>query len=196
MSFQTGSLVECLYNNKADFTANVSFTSEVTMLTGPNEQPMFPAGFFLQPPYRRRFRIHASGILGSTATPTYTFTVRLNTTAGVANIAGAILLKSAALTTASGISTKIFVIDGWATVYTPGIGSGNTTITAGGTVSSPGGLASPFTYALTPSAGESATWTQTYDGSVTHWLNLSVTCSASDAGNTITLKELAVYGEN
>lgn len=196
-SFTTGTATELLYTNAGDFTALASFTSEASLLAGVNEQAIFQPNFFLNPSApRRAFRILARGILGTTGTPTFTFTGRLGTTSGSSFLSGTKIFESAAITTGSGVSTKLWQIQCDLQLRTPGIGTSNCTISGSGIVFSPGGFASPFAYALTPSSGESATWTATIDGALTQYLNLSVTCSASSASNTVTLKQLEVMGMN
>ncbi len=82
------------------------------------------------------------------------------------------------------------------TCRTVGTGTGNSTLSGAGYVQSPGGFASPFVYPLEPTTPDTATWTQTFDNSLTYFINLSVTWSASSASNTITCKALRMYGWN
>lgn len=184
-----------LWSSLADHTALSSFTSEASLLAGTNEYPSFPALWFDGPnAVGKTFRFVASGILGSTATPTYLFTVRIGTT--VAAITDSKLVESAALTTASGISNKRWELVVTATLRTPGMGAGNSTFNTSASVCSPGGLAAPYEYTLTPGGGESATWTvapANFDSKAINYLALSVTCSASDAGNTIRCKEAYLF---
>lgn len=144
----------------------------------------------------RAIEIYASGILGTTGTPTITFQARLGTTSGSSYLSGTSVGASAAITTSSGVSNKMWELYLRLTARTLGIGTGNTTLSGNGWVYSPGGFASPFKYAMTPGGGESATWTSTVDMSLTQYLNLSITWSASSASNTATLKELVVRGIN
>ena len=191
------SWTECLYANRADHTAVSSFTSEASLLAGTNTQPVFPPGFFFDGNRPgKTIQVYASGILACTGTPTYTFYLRIGSTVGSSYLSGTAVLVSAAITCASGISDKRWELYGRITVRTPGLSTSNTTMSASGIVFSHGGFASPYTYALSPGGGESATWTSTLDASVQHYLNLSVACSASSASNTITCKELVVSALN
>lgn len=196
MSMTSGTVAELMSpsGTGADFTALASFTSEASLLGGLNLQPTVPGNYFDKPGKVVEFR--ASGVLSSTGTPTYTFFVRASSTQGSSTLSGAILGQSVAITTGSGVSTQLW--DLWLRVVckTLGQGSGNTTLVCWGLVSSPGGFASPFAYALEPTTPPTATWTQTADGAVNNYLNLSVSCSASSASNTITCKWMGLTGWN
>jgi hypothetical protein len=196
-SFITGSLSEVIYVNRADYTPVASTASEATLLAGLNEQCVFPAAFFLNPSATRRaVRITARGVFSTTGTPTMIFQARLNTTAGAAVYTGTSVGVTAAITTGSGVSNQWFELIMDLVCATPGIGTGSTTLICNGRVSSPGGFASPFSYAVLPTTPPTATWTATVDGAVTSYLGLSMTWSASSASNTITLKELLCQGLN
>src|SRR3954454_13555514 len=104
MSFLTGTNTELIYAStkvgiaKNTFTAETALNDEATM--GP--QARLPADFWSASGNQvaRGIRIAARGIVSSTATPTYTFSVRLGATAAATS--GPIVLGTAALTTASG----------------------------------------------------------------------------------------------
>ena len=197
MSATTGTWTELLWVNTADFSALASFTSEASLLGGLNDQPVLPALFFHNKQGRgRTITILARGVLGSTGTPTYTFQARLGTTSGSGYLSGTSVAVSAAITTASGVTNKWWEMRLDLTCNTPGIGTGNTTLSGSGYVSSPGGFASPFVYPLEPTTPDTATWTSTIDESLTQYLNLSVTCSSSSSSNTIQIKHLLVSGLN
>lgn len=194
----TGTWTEAIYTNTADYTAAASFTTETSLLSGTNRQPVFPALFFDQGgrAQGRAITILGRGVLGSTGTPTYILTLRLGTTAGPSFISGTQVGITAAITTASGVTNKFFEfrLDLICTVV--GIGTGNTTLAGAGYWMSPGGFASPFIYAIEPTTPDTATWTSTIDNAATQYLNVSATCSASSASNTLTLKQLIVGGLN
>ena len=187
-------LTQRLFTNSADFTALSSFTSEASLLAGLNQQPTIPANTFIDDRTKgATLRIRARGVLGSTGTPTYTFQARLNTTVGSANLSGASVGVTAALTTQSGVTNEQWELLLDLICTTPGQASTNGVLSGAGWVMSPGGLASPFTYPLQPTTPDTATWTTGgFDFSVAHYLNLSVTCSASSASNTIRCKQLIV----
>jgi hypothetical protein len=194
MSFITGTNEELIYTSTATGTAKASFTSEVAIndTTAMGPQPVLPAYFWLpQGGSAKALRVTAHGILSSTATPTYTFTLRLATS--TAGTTGPIVLGSAALTTGSGVSNQIWRFDGIVTMRTLGAAGGNSTVQGIGTLISPGtankidplygGAASPGTVA-------------TVDISVISYITFNVACSASSASNTITLQHLQVEGLN
>lgn len=196
-SAYTQTWTELLFTHAADFTALASFTSEATLMAGVAEQPTFQPGFFSNPSASRRgFKVIARGIVACTGTPTYIFTFRLGSTQGSSSLAGAKVAESAAITMQSGVTDKVWEAEFDIQLRTPGQGSSNCVLSGAGFIRSPAGFASPFVYALTPSSGDSATWTASIDGGVTNYLNVSATCSASSASNTVRLKELLVFGLN
>ena len=193
----TGTWTECMWINSADYSAFASSSSEGSLLAGVNDQP------YLNPPLLlnrlgkgRAFSLFAKGVFSTTSTPTIIFQLRLGTTSGSAYLSGTSIGVTAAITTQSGVTNKYWDLRFDFGVYTPGIGSTNCTLSGAGFVASPGGFASPFIYALEPTTPDTATWTSTIDGSLTQYLNLSVTWSASSSSNTITAKQLALLGLN
>jgi hypothetical protein len=197
-SATTGMWEELMFVNSADYTAFNTSSSEGSLLAGGNnEQPVLPALFFFNKQGRQRtIRLTASGVIGSTSTPTVTFQLRLGTTSGSSYLSGASIGVTAAITMASGVSNKFWFLQTIYTLYTPGIGSGNATLSGAGFVMSPGGFASPFIYPLEITTPDTATWTQTFDNSVTQYVNLSATFSASSSSNTATVKSLLLEGMN
>lgn len=188
---------ELVYTNRADHTAVSNSAAEASLIAGPNEQPVIPALYFDGTKgYGRSVTLQASGVLGTTSTPTIIFQVRFGTTAGSSYLSGTSVGVSAAITTGSGVSNKWWFLQLDLTCNTPGIGTGNTTLSGAGYVMSPGGFASPFIYPLEPTTPDTATWTATMDAAVTQYVNLSVTWSAASASNTITCKSLKLFGWN
>jgi hypothetical protein len=194
----TGTWTECMFANRADYSAFApNNTSEGSLLSGVNEQPVIPALFWDgTKAFGRTISIVARGVLTTISTPTLTFQLRLGTTAGSAYLSGASVGVSAAISTASGVTNKYWELRLDLTCDTPGQGSGNTTLSGAGYVMSPGGFASPFIYALEPTTPDTATWTATIDNSVTQYLNVSCTWGTANASNSITLKQLLVLGLN
>jgi len=194
-SFLTGTNVECIYASHNAGTAKASFTSEVQIndTTGMGTQAKLPADFFLPgaTSQGRALRIHARGILSSTGTPTYTFTIR---SGAAGSTTTAIMLGSAALTTGSGVSNQMWELEGDVVVVTMGAAGTNSTIRGIGLIAS-GGLASPFTYPVWGGAASPGTAT-TFDTSIVNFINFNVACSASSASNTITIQQLILFGLN
>lgn len=183
-----------IFENRADYTAFNTSASEGSILTGLNLQPTFPAGFWDD--FGKAVKIEASGILGTTGTPTIIYQARLGTTVGAASLAGGSVGVSVAITTINNSSNQWWRLTLDIICNTPGQASGNTTLNCQGKVECPAGFASPFVYALEPTTPPTATWTQTIDNSVATYLNLSVTWSASSLSNTITTKNLTVTALN
>jgi hypothetical protein len=192
MSFITGTNVELIYTNDTAFTAKNTFTTEVTIndQTGGGPAAFLPQGFLQFS--RKGLRIVARGILSSTATPTYTFTLRSGT---IANTSAAILLGSAALTTASGITNKGWEFEGEIVFKDPSGSGAATSGTGAGMITSPNGLASPFAGELWGGAAQPGTFS-TFDPTIQNFINFNVACSASSASNSIQLLQLLVYGLN
>lgn len=196
MSFLTGTNVELIYANTTVGTAKASFTTEVQIndTAGMGAQASLPAFFFQSTPQTtgKALRIVARGILGSTGTPTYTFSVRLG---AAGSITAAPVLQTAALTTGSGVTAQIWELSGTVVVQAPaGAAGANTTARGTGMFFSPG-IASPF---MAPVFGGGATpgTTAILDTSITNYVNFNVACSASNAANTITIQQLEVFGIN
>lgn len=195
MSFLTGTNTETIYISTNPGTAKNTFTTEVQIndTTGMGVQAQLPPQFWLPSPnaYGKAIRIIARGILSSTGTPTYTFTVRLG---AAGSVTAAICLGSAAISTGSGVTNQIFEFDGEITMMTQGAAGANSTARGIGTVTS-GGFAAPYFYSLYGGAASPGT-VATVDTSIVNYVNFNVACSASSASNTITLQQLMVQGLN
>ena len=194
MSFLTGTSSELIYSSTAAGTAKNTFTTEVAIndTAGMGVQAHLPADFWLPTPTSigKSIRIVARGILSSTLTPTYTFTVR----GGAAGaITGAIILGSAALTTGSTVTNQIWEFEGEFTLKTLGAAGANSTFVGTGLLSSSG-----TANKIDPIYGGGATpgTVATFDTSITNYINFNVACSASSASNTITLQSLQIFGLN
>lgn len=194
MSFLTGTNTELIYASTAAFPAKNTFTSEVTInANSPTVvQAHIPPDFWLptnnQP--GRGIRIVARGILSSTTTPTYTFTVRTGT---AANTTSAIILGTAALTTGSTVTNQYWELQGDVVLTTIAAAGTNSTVQGIGYVLSPG-----LATTINPAYGGAASpgTVATVDTSITNYINLNVTCSASSASNSITVNQLLVFGLN
>ena len=189
---------DLLYTNVADFTALSAFTAEASLIAGPNQQPTFMAGTWADyAAVGKVVRIRASGILGSTGTPTYLFQVRLGTTQGASDLTGASIGVSDAITTGNGVANERWELNLNLTCTVAGQGANTVTLKCDGSIKSPVGFAAPYEYNLFPTDPPTATWTAaTINGASTQYLNLSVTCSANSASNAITCKKLEVLVMN
>lgn len=194
MSFITGTNLECIYASTTPGTAKASFTSEVQIndTAGMDVQAHLPPDFWLpsQRSEGQGIRVVARGILSSTGTPTYTFSVRLGTAGSTSS---AIIFGSAALTTGSGVSNQIFQLEGDFVVTNIGASGANSSGQGVGLVWSSG-----TANKIDPLYGGGTTpgTVATLDTSITNYVNFNVACSASNAANTITLQQLLVFGLN
>lgn len=177
----------------ADRTALASFTSEASLLQPTGEQPVIPRGFFNRP--GRRFFFRASGVFGTTGTPTLQWAMRLKTTIGTSQVDGTLVLQSAAITLGSGVTNEKWEFTGCLTCRIPGGGSGNLTLNADGKIQLIYSAADTITRTCVPTTGAPQTWTvsSALQNDVDTYVNLTATCSASDASNTITCKEANWY---
>ena len=198
MSFWTGTNVELLYASTAAGAAKNTFTTEVAIndvaTMGP--RPLLPKGFFLAgraDSVGKAIYVRASGIVSSTATPTYTFTLRGGATGATT---GAILLGSAALTTASGIANVPWYYEGYCVLEVLADGAAST-LRGVGDICADGYSAATTTrtFPLWGNAASPGTVT-TFDATIDNYINFNVACSASSASNTITLHQLLVFGLN
>jgi hypothetical protein len=195
MSFLTGTFTELIYASINAGTAKNTFTSEVAIndTAGMGPQASLPPGFFLPASGQagRGIKIVARGILSSTGTPTYTFTIR---SGAAGSTTTAIILGSAALTTGSGVTNQAWELEGDVVMNTMAGAGTNSTVRGTGQIRS-GGLASPFMYALFGAAASPGT-VATFDPTITNFINFNITCSASNVANSITIQQLLVYGLN
>ncbi len=191
---QSNQWIEPIWASVADGPQVVSAAAETALLNATTGQPWFWPGFWGA--YTAKGKvvdIEATGVLQTTTgPPTYTFFVRLGSTQNV--LTGTIIAQSAGITTVASqgagtyweLRCRIFC-------QTPGIGSGNATITSSGIIFSPAGFASPFAYSMEASTPPNATWTTTLDGSLSQYLMLSMNPGTSNASNNCTLKTLRVW---
>lgn len=195
MSALTGTYTELIYSSTAAGTAKSAFTTEVQIndTTGMGVQAELPPNFWIpsNTSVGKTIRIVARGILSSTGTPTYTFTVRGGAAAA---ITGGILLGSSTITTGSGVTNQIWEFEGDISMKTMGAAGANSTLTGTGLVTG-AGFASPFIYPIYGGGATPGT-VSTFDTSITNYINFNVACSANSASNTITLQHLLVLGLN
>lgn len=195
MSFLTGTNWETIYASTAMGTAKTTFTTEVAIndTAGMGPQPSLPPSFWMPSPRSAigiGIGIRASGILSSTATPTYTFTVRLG---AAASITSSIMLGSAAVATASGVTNQPWLFEGYGILTALGVGA-LSSIRGTGMLICPG-LTVP-NVGLGANASLTTPLSTTLDTTITNFVNFNVACSASSASNSIQLQQLLVFGLN
>lgn len=186
----TQSYSELYYVSIATGTQLNTFTTEASLM-GALKHSIIPAGYLNQ--VERSLRVRAIGRLGSTGTPTFTFSVRLiNSTTFSAG--GGLGVSSAAITAGSGVTLAPWFLDMDIIVRSVGAGGGsNTTLAFFGTVEAQTAFASPFFYSM-PAANTA--FTGTIDSSATQYLYVSVACGTSNAANLCQLEMLKVHSEN
>lgn len=194
MSFLTGTNCELIYASTATSAAKASWTTEVTCndTATMGVQAHLPPDFWLPTPGQvgRGIRIVARGILSSTGTPTYTFSIRGGAAGSTST---AILLGTAALTTGSGVTNQIWEMQGDVVLTTIGAAGTNSTVRGVGTFISPG-TANKIDPAY--GGGASPGTVATLDTTITNYINFNIACSASSASNTVTIQQLLVFGLN
>ena len=195
MSFVSGTVTETIYASTAVGATLATFTTEAQLNTTATMGviPHLPPDFWLpnQSQLGRGIRVVARGILSSTATPTYTFTLRGGASGNITTTP--LLLGTAALTTTTTVTNAYWEIEADIILTAMGAAGANSTVRGIGSVRS-NGLAA----AINPiyGGGASPGTVATVDTSITQYLNLNVACSASSASNTITLHQLIVQGLN
>jgi hypothetical protein len=192
MSFLTGTSVEVLYSSIATGTQLNTFTTEDN-LQKTLPPVIIPAGFFYNlASAGKSLKVKAVGRLGTTGSPTFTWTLRLLTSTTWS--AGGISLGTTGAVAAGATKTlSPWFLDVEIIMRTLGI-AGASTAAVMGELRGPSSLASPFAYTIP--ADNTAFTVATIDNSVTYYLFLSAACGTSNAANLIQLEMLKVYGEN
>jgi len=198
MSGYTFTYTELLYASSAAGLTLATFTTEAQANTTGTmgNQASIPANFFNQnTSVGKTIKIVARGILASTATPTYTFTVRGGAAANITT--APILGGTAAMATVSGATTCAWEYEVDCVFKTLGAGpsgTGNSTLVCVGRVFCAGlaTTANNMVYGAAASPGTVAT----FDPKIENYINFNIACSASSASNTISLQQLLVFGLN
>lgn len=193
MSFITGSSVEVLYSSIATGTQLNTFTTEDN-LQKTLPYCIIPAGFFYSPAsgVGKCLRVRAKGRLGTTGTPTFTFSIRLLTSSTWS--AAGFGVSTAAITCGSTVTLAPWFMDIDIVMQAMAAGATSTLAMSGEVRSGTGFAAGGGVYAI-PGANTAFTST-TFDPSVTQYLFLSAACGTSNAANLIQLEQLKIYGEN
>jgi hypothetical protein len=193
MSFITGTQTELLYAYYGASTNLATFTAEDNLM---KTYPSCVLGgnlFNKVGPQSSSFELVAAGQVGSTTTPTYTFTIRLISGASVAWSAGGLILGTSNAVTAGSTVTlapfRLRVHIGLRTIAAAG--SATTTVVTMGNIDGPGFP----TEGSIPAAGTGVTLS-TVDVGATYSLFISAACSASNSLNLINLQCVKLYGEN
>jgi len=194
MSFYTGTQAEVLFSNPAAYPAEgASSTSAVLLPTGASgayQQPLFPGGFWQQGRQNQVVTGLLSGVIsGQSSATTATVTLALNTSNNTAS-SNATLGAFPAITITSfsaGPFWLHFAIQARNVGY--GTSSVATSLETSGALWATGNSTSVFSL-LAPTA------LSTIDFSVNQWFAPTVTMSTNNSGNTCTLQQLIIWGEN
>ena len=196
MSGYSGTQYEVKYAFGGASTNLATFTTEDNLMkTYP--LAVIPADYWVTASSKlsKTAKLRATGQVGSTGTPTFTFSIRAIPSTGDATAwsAGGVLLGSSnAVTAGSTVTLAPFQVDVDITQRTLGPQGGATTgLVTSGTISGPG---FPTT-GMFPNSGSSPL-VSTYDAGLPYAIFLSCACSASNALNLINLQQLKLYLEN
>lgn len=195
MSYISGTQTELIYANNAAGATLASFTTEAQLNTTATMgvQAHLPADFWLpqQQSIGRGIRIVARGAFSTTATPTFTWTIRGGAAANITT--NPLLAGTTTLTTGSSVTNQIWKLE-VDIILTAIAGAGaNSSVMSVGVIESPG-LATPIGAVF--GGGASPGTIATLDTSIVNYLNVNAACSANSASNSITLLQLLVWGLN
>lgn len=195
MSFLTGTNTELVYASTTAGTAKNTFTSEAQIndVAGMGVQCHLPPDFWPPSPTAvgKGIKIIARGIISTTGTPNITLTIR---SGAAGSTSAAILLGTAALATSSGITNQPWELQGDIFLVSQGAAGANSTVRGTGMLICPG-LATAVVGAGANASLTTPTAT-TFDASITNYINVNATFSASNASNSIQIQSLQVYGLN
>lgn len=194
MSFKTGGCADLIYETVAASTQLNTFTTEDSLLKGLPVCEIDPGYWGTAPKEAtgKSLRIKAWGRLGTTGTPTFTWSVRF-LTSSTFSAGGGIGFSTAALTGASGVTLVQWDLECDITLRALSSPAASTLMVMG-KVTSGAGLASPFVYSIP--TGNTAFTSTSFDTTVTQFLFVSVACGTSNASNLINSESVKVYGDN
>jgi hypothetical protein len=192
VSFITGTQTELLYAYYGASTNLATFTAEDNLMkTYPS--CVLPGSLFNKVgPQSSSLELVCAGQVGTTATPTFTFTVRLISGASVAWSAGGIVLGASNAVTAGTVTLAPFrlrVHIGLRSIAAAG--SATTGVVTMGNIDGPA-----FATEGSIPASNVSPLLSTVDVGATYSLFVSAACSASSASNLINLQCMKLYGEN
>lgn len=185
---------EVYYSFSSAGTTLITFTSEASLM-GTYPIPPIPGTYFNKTGnLSSTAKVRAAGQISSTATPTFSVSLRLLSSATSWSAGGILLGTTTALATASGVTGGWWLLDADVTLRSIAAGAATSTLMTAGTLS---GSAFPATTGTMPAASVSAV-SSTLDntGATAYYLWVSAACGASSASNTISLQSLKVYLEN
>ena len=193
MSGYTMTMPELFYSYSAGSTNLATFTTEDNLLKTYPACPV-PATFFSKlGNFSSSLKIVADGQVGTTGTPTFTFSLRLISSTTWS--AGGILLGSSnAITGASGVTLASWRLDANVTLRTiAAAASATSSLATTGLIS---GTGFPTAGSIPANNVSPVVSTLDVSGTAQYWLFLSAACGTSNSANLINTQTLKVYLEN
>jgi hypothetical protein len=194
MTSYTSGQMECMYSYGGASTNLGTFTTEDNLLKTyplcqiPGSVFGIGAGTGAE---SKTLRFRAGGQVGATATPTYTFSLRVFSANPVWSAGGILLGSTNAMTATSGVTLGTWIMDGDITIRTAPVVNGTATVTTMAQVGG-NGFSLPGSMPVAGTSPAVATWSV----DTVYYLYLSAACSASNALNLINCQYLKVYGDN
>jgi len=184
---------ELYYCESIAGTALATFTTEASLM-GAYPIPQIPATFFAKlGTQSSSMKIKARLNIGTTGTPTFTFSARLLTSATSWSAGGILLGSSAALTAASAVTNAWADIDLDTILQSLAAGGATSQVGSFGTVS---GSAFPNAGSIPANNTSANNATLDATGATQYYLWLSAACGTSNASNKAQLQALKIYLEN
>ena len=194
-NFRGGPGPELYYSESIAGTALATFTSEASLMGG-YPIPQIPATFFSNTgEVSSSMKIRAYGNVGDTTTaPTFTWTVRLLTSATTFATSGISWATAAATLNATSLTNTWWQLDMDVVLQSIAAGAATSALSGFGVVSG-SALNTPATLpaAGTTSIVNSSTFDNT--GATSYYLWLGAACGTSSSSNKIQLQGLKVYLE-
>lgn len=193
MSSYQGTLPELYYSFSAAGTALNTFTTEASLMGG-YPVPQIPATYFDKVGnLSSAVKLRAVGNVSSTATPTFTLSVRLLSSATTWSAGGLLVGSTNAATAASSVTNAWWQLDCDLWLRSIAAGAATSSIATVGTLS---GTGFPTTGSLPANGTSSVVSTLDNTGATQYFLWISAACGTSNASNAISLQGLKIYLEN
>lgn len=195
MSWTTGTQAELLAANTSIPAAYASFTSAQYIGPSVTGSGYLPANFFLpNTGVGKTLLVKAFGVLGTTATPTFTMGVSANTTQGTYNSSG-VFAVTASTTLSSGVTTVPWALEVLITCTATGssgsfLADGMLTIYNAVTTATAWNGARCSSSTANPNTG------LTLSTEVAYYVELFASFGASSASNLVNVYNVAVLGLN
>src|SRR6185437_9005099 len=193
MSSYQGTLPELYYSFSAAGTALNTFTTEASLMGG-YPIPQIPGTFFNKlGNLSSSMKVKAQLNVSTTATPTFTVSARLLSSATSWTAGGILLGSTSAVTAASAVTNAWASLDIDIILRSIANGAATSTLFTSGTLD---GSAFPTDASMPANNVSAVSSTLDNTGATQYFLWLSAACGTSNASNAISLQALKVYLEN